>query len=362
MGESWACIQGYSDYKQMAIQSLTGLEETVYPMPYDDLGLPYIHDFGQSPTMWIGDKMPSGYYKPVPMSRCVYMVIEFSIYNSQGIEVNVAAFKDNENGFENRFSDYQAGSNPNITAPFIKDMQYKGIANTLPQVDTKLIMAIDDSVTNGSNLPVTVFNPIEPGGNTTYWWKTNINPQSERYYANLSDSSNMIHFTYNDPQKLNAYGSAFLGEKDTVWRFDVEHSDTYQFPANRIADNDPNYVLPRPYIVNSNGQSSNLYAGQNLANYGVVNRYNYEVFNFSSSQRSGTFNLETGSNNVIVLRHPNYIDSIYLAYFKGENTTQVKDVLNEFTLESGAGIGTIVDIVLTTGNAGGMANSVTVIE
>lgn len=362
MGESWACIQGYSDYKQMAIQSLTGLEETVYPMSYDDLGLPYIHNFGQSPTMWIGDKMPNSYYKPIPMSRCVYMVIEFSIYNSQCIEVNVAAFKDNENGFENRFSDYQAGSDPNITAPFIKDMQYKGIANTLPQVDTKLIMAIDDSVADGSNLPVTVFNPIEPAGNTAYWWKTNINPQSERYYANLSDASNMLHFTYNDPQKLNAYGSAFSGEKDTVWRFDVEHSDTYQFPANRSSNNDPNYLLPRPYIVNDSGQSSNLYEGQNLANYGVVNRYNYEIYNYSSTERTGTFNLETGSNNVIILRHPSYIDSVYLAYFKGENSTQVKDVLNEFTIESDAGIGTIVDIVLTTGNAGGMANSIIVTD
>lgn len=362
MGESWACIQGYSDYKQMTIQSLTGLEETVYPLSSSELSLPYTHSFSQSPTMWIGDKMPSGYYKPIPMSRCVYMVIEFNIYNSQGIEVNVAAFKDNENGFENRFSDYQAGSDPNITAPFIKDMQYKGIANTLPQVDTKLIMAIDDNVTSGSNLPVTVFNPLEPGGNTAYWWKTNINPQSERYYANLSDASNMLHFTYNDPQKLNAYGADFSGSKDTIWRFDVEHSDTYQFPANRSADSDPNYVLPRPYIVNDNGESSNLYVGQNLANYGVVNRYNYEVYNFSSNQKSGTFNLETGSNNVIVLRHPDSPNEIYLAYFKGENTSQVKDVLNEFTLESGTGVGTIIDVILTTGNAGGMANSVTVTE
>lgn len=47
---------------------------------------------------------------------------------------------------------------------------------------------------------------------------------------------------------------------------------------------------------------------------------------------------------------------------KGENSTQVKDVLNEATIESGYGVGTIVDIVLTTGNAGGMSNSVTVVD
>ncbi len=354
-GESWACIQGYSDYKQMVITDLAG-NNPIYPNT--NLGVPYYHDFTSQSSMWIGNWMPRNYYSSVPLSHCVYMVVEFEIVNSQGVEVNVAAFKDNGN-FNNRFSDYQAGYNPDVTAPFIKDMQYKGVADTLPLVEAKAIMAFDDDHTSNSNLPVTIFNELEPGGNCVDWWKTNINSQAEQDYANYSDSTGMMYFKYNDPQKLEAYGSAYAGEKDTVWRFDTKHSDTYQYPSSRSADNDPNYVLPRPSIVSSSGESSNRDVAQNLANYGVVYRYNYEIYNHSTTQRDINIMLETTANNVIVIRNPDNPYGLYYAMYKGESNPMAKDtILSASPAGGGNGIGIITDIVLTTGNAGGMSNSI----
>lgn len=356
-GESWACIQGYSDYKQISITDLE-LSNAIYPN--ENLNLPYSNNFKQKPSMWISEKLPENYYTSVPVSNCVYMVIEFEIFNSQGIEINVAAFEDKGN-FSDRFSDYQAGNKPDVAAPFIKDMQYKGIADTLPLVKTKAIMAFDDDTPYNSNLPMTVFNALSPGGNAVDWWKTNINPQAEGYYANHSDDSNMLHFTYNDPQKLNAYGVSFSGKKDTVWRFDTEHSDTYKFPAEREADNDPNYVLPRPTIINSQGESSNRDVAQNLANYGVVIRYDYSIFNNSTSQKNININLEASANNVIIIRNPDNPDGLFYAMYKGESNPMAKDVIFEAVTEgAGDGIGVLIDIILTTGNAGGMANSITI--
>lgn len=354
-GESWACIQGYSDYKQMVITDLAG-NNPIYPNT--NLGVPYYHDFSSQNAMWIGNRMPRNYYSSVPLSHCVYMVIEFEIINSQGVEVNVAAFKDNGN-FDNRFKDYQAGYNPDVTAPFIKDMQYKGVANTLPLVEAKAIMGFDDDLSDNSKLPVTIFNELEPGGNRVDWWKTNINPQAEEYYANHSDSSGMMKFKYNDIRKLNAYGNAYAGEKDTVWLFDTKHSDTYQFPAYRDLENNPNYELPRPYITNSSGASSNRTIAQNLANYGVVYRYNYEIYNHSSYQRTINIMLETTANNVIVIRNPDNPDGLFYAMYKGESDPMANDTIFYASPEgNGNGIGIVVDIVLTTGNAGGMSNSI----
>lgn len=354
-GESWACIQGYSDYKQMVITDLAG-NNPIYPNT--NLGVPYYHDFTSQSSIWIGNRMPRSYYSSVPLSHCVYMVIEFEIVNSQGVEVNVAAFKDNGN-FNNRFSDYQAGYNPDVTAPFIKDMQYKGIADTLPLVEAKAVMGFDDDHASNSNLQVTIFNELEPGGNRVDWWKTNINPQAELYYANYSDSTGMMYFKYNDPQKLEAYGSEYSDEKDTVWRFDTKHSDTYQYPSNRSADNDPNYLLPRPSIISSSGESSNRTVAQNLANYGVVYRYNYEIYNHSTYQRNINIMLETTANNVIVIRNPDNPYGLYYAMYKGESNPMAKDtILSVSPAGGGNGIGIITDIVLTTGNAGGMSNSI----
>lgn len=176
--------------------------------------------------------------------------------------------------------------------------------------------------------------------------------------ADHSDSSGMMHFKYNDPQKLNAYGSAYSGEKDTVWRFDTKHSDTYQFPSNRAAGNNPNYVLPRP-VIESNGASSNRDVAQNLANYGVVYRYNYEIYNHSTYQRNINIMLETTANNVIVIRNPDNPYGLYYAMYKGESNPMAKDtILSASPAGGGNGIGIITDIVLTTGNAGGMSNSI----
>ena len=49
--------------------------------------------------------------------------------------------------------------------------------------------------------------------------------------------------------------------------------------------------------------------------------------------------------------------------YKGESSPSANDVVFDATMDGyGNGIGIWVDIILTTGNAGGMANSITVAD
>jgi hypothetical protein len=140
----------------------------------------------------------------------------------------------------------------------------------------------------------------------------------------------ILKFRYNDPTKYEAYGNSFSGAKDGTWKFDVFHSDTFRYPNYRSSTSDPNFVLPRPNLIYNPAQgfyngSSNVFDSSNLANYGVITRYNYEVYNYSEYQRFINFNLETSSNNVIVLRNPSDPEGNYIAMYKGENSSKVLD-------------------------------------
>lgn len=69
--------------------------------------------------------------------------------------------------------------------------------------------------------------------------------------------------------------------------------------------------------------------------------------------------LETTANNVIVIRNPDNPYGLYYAMYKGESNPMAKDTILSASLAGGgSGIGIITDIVLTTGNAGGMSNSI----
>lgn len=78
---------------------------------------------------------------------------------------------------------------------------------------------------------------------------------------------------------------------------------------------------------------------------------------FSEYQRFINFNLETSSNNVIVLRNPDNPEESYIAMYKGENSSKVLDTFFSAAADGVGGyngVGIIVDIILPTGNAGGM--------
>lgn len=367
---SYSCIPAYADYSKMTIYNLDGINP-YFPrnvMRTNTQAGTYQHNFSQKSSFWIGDVFNSDYYTSLPNGYVMYMIVKFKIINSKGIDVNVAAVEDKMLGLSNRFSDYQAGIAPNVTAPYYKDYQYKGIADTLPLVETSLMFAFNDSNPYNSRLPVTVFNEFERGGKKVEWWKTQINPQADTYNADYGAESDMIRLKYNDPTKYAAYGSSYGGAKNWTWRFDAFYSDTYQYPANRASSNNPNFVLPRPYIVYNPSQalyngSSNANSASNLANYGVVTRYHYEVYNYSNDLRFMSFNLETETNNVIVLRHPNDPEGNYFAMYKGDSAVKVLDSFFFASAEGAGGyngVGIIVDIILTTGGVGGMENSIVV--
>ncbi|NLB82161.1 MAG: hypothetical protein GX800_11275 [Clostridiaceae bacterium] len=369
---SYACIPAYANYRKIQIVDLA-LNNPYNPqtvMKTKNSTTKYIHNFSESNSLWAGDVFVNNVYTSVPNGYVMYMVLKFRIVNSNGVEVNVAAFRDNGNGLNNRFSNYQAGGDPYVTAPFQKDYQYKGIADTLPLVESHVILAFDDTTQNNSSLPVTVFNAFEPGGRQVNWWKTQLNPQADSYNADFCAESDMIKIRYNDPTKRDAYGISYSGAKDGTWQFDVFHSDTYQFPANRNSSNNPNYILPRPTIQGSSRGSSNVNEAANLANYGVVTRYYYRIRNYGVVDKSIKINLETRSNNVIIARYitsnpqdQNDPSNIIFAKYKGEINPPLPAANDTvFWVDAFAGYETYfcIDIILPTGNAGGMKNEVVV--
>lgn len=59
-----------------------------------------------------------------------------------------------------------------------RDRCQKGIADTLPEVNTELKYTIDDSVETGTNLPVKIYNQYVDG-EAVDMWCTNLNPQDD---------------------------------------------------------------------------------------------------------------------------------------------------------------------------------------
>ena len=403
---SWASIPAYADFIQEDITRLSTADEDVNQddirrtvrgyingnsiipcLPkesifntlnytYDNGNNGYKHNFSGGSVFWLSDILNPQYYKSARLGKPLYLVAEFEVITNKDIELNLAAFKDNEN-YSTRHADcfninkaIVDFNNPNfqVIAPFTKDNQYKGSANTLPVVEARISYSVDLDAPDYMKIPVTIFNSFDETGytpteyNDIGLWKTNINPQKMLERADLAVESDMLEFKYIDPQKPHRYGSDFQGIKDNIWQFNVKRSDEflYQDALNNTPLHDPNYLLPPPTFVNDEiKDSSNEPKATNLGNWGVTTRYILDITNASRVRRTFNFMLDTGSNCVIAVKDP-VVHPSYAFYSRGERNNPIFESVYEFSLNSGENRQVVVEIRMPTAVAGGMTNSIVI--
>lgn len=288
----WGCLSAVSDYMQRPIYELGGV--TKYkPRNFE----PIEAELKAGETLWLSEYIEN--YAAVPWLKPVHLLADFEILYGCA-DINIAAMKSGDT-----LKDRSMHSTDAAHGSFYRDRQYKGVANTLPSVTAKLAYEIDDSVKDGSRLPVKVVNRYtatgNETGNETDNWITHINPYDSRTIQRYTAESDMLELEYFDPSKKKLYGENVPDAKrDSIWRFDVEHSDAKRYTigsAPSAAEFVPNYELS---VFKDNSK-----AGANLANYCVRTNYELTVKNNGASTRYFNYAAKTTSGIVVSVKDEN---------------------------------------------------------
>lgn len=244
-------------------------------------------------TVWLSEFVED--YAPCGMVLPVFMTADTELISGM-VDMNVAVFKSKDGNVGNR-SDFD----PNKVAfgSYLRDRCIKGVADTLPEVETELSYEIDDTVADGEYLPVSFTNQYAADGVTTDKWVTHLNPQDDIWSKYITAESDMLTLKYYDPSKLSYYGKNVPeSERDSIWVFDTKHSDTKDYvPESGVSANDysPNYLL--------SAEKDNHGFGCSLGNYGVTTRYRINIANNGSKTRYFLYNAQTTSNIVVTMKN-----------------------------------------------------------
>lgn len=337
--EAWGCLNAWASYKQIPIRQMES-GKTYEPMAFE----PVTVTLKAGETFYLSSIIPN--YRAVPFYRPVHLLADFEV--SGKTSCDVCAFK----------SCGDLGSRENLSGnvafgAYERDRQYKGIADSLNSASVNLSYAVDDWVGGDTFFPVRVYNRYVPDGNDVNVWVTNINPSADIWSKKTAASSDMMKFKYYDPSKRSYYGSGVKdADKDDVWYFDTEHSDTAAFPGNASGKNKitykPNYELDI--------SSSEEYAC-NLGNYGVSLVYNYTIKNDGEVTRFAAFNINTTSNNIVIVRDADGEVVNGYALCKGSGSAKSNDTLACIELPGLSETKFSIEVILPTNYVGGMENS-----
>ena len=128
---------------------------------------------------------------------------------------------------------------------------------------------------------VLIKNAFKPEGHITDWWKTNMNPQSEKWNAHINTESDILPLYYSDPANgMN-------------WVFDTNRD--YR---------DSSYLPPGYLEASTNGSSNNSIAC-NMGDYGVKTTYQMNVYNATDEPRTFVYRVDTVSNLFLAVRNAN---------------------------------------------------------
>lgn len=342
--EAWGCFNAWASYLGLPIHQIDS--GTLYtPQNIEPVEI----NIKAGEEVWLSEYIPN--YREVPFYRPVHLLADFTILSGV-CDVNVAALKstgrpgDRSNFVENA----SYGS-------YDRDRQYKGISESLNKVNTELSYTIDDWTWSDTELPVKVFNQTHPEGFETQKWYTHLNPRADEWSYEICAESDMLDFSYYDPSKKYYYGASVPDEaKDEYWHFDTEHNDASLYPGKEFGQQ-PKYE-PNSLMTDD---TSREYAC-NLGNYGVILNYKISITNNGSMIRYFNYRLNTGSNNVVVLRDANGRLINPYAVCKGANASRVLDNMACVELPAQQTTTFIVQVILTTNYAGGMENSMTITD
>ncbi len=341
--EEWGCMNAWADYLKIPIRELNS--GTQYnPKKFE----PVTVSLKKGETYWLSSCVEN--YGVVPFYRPVHILADFEITSGK-TEVNVAALKSTGTL---KYRGHH--SNRASFGRYIRDRQYKGIADSLNKVDTHLEYTIADWT--GGKLPVTVYNDFAPNGNTITDWYTHLNPWADIWNMANAVSSDMLSFKYKDPSKLRYYGAnADKTLVNDIWTFDTYHSDYSDYPGRHSG------YLPDKYIPNDKiNSSTNAQSACNLGNYGVSLYYHITIKNEGMITRYANYNLATVSNNIVILRDKDGNMLQPYALCKGTNTDYRSDVMACVELPGGTETSFIIQVILPTNYVGGMKNSLEIVN
>lgn len=296
-------------------------------------------------TVWLSQYVEN--YDRIPYMRPGFLTAEVDVL-SGCLDMNVVALKSGVNlrdrsGFR---SDAAFGS-------FKRDTMHKGIADTLPEVNAELSFTVDDTVADGTALPVRVFNSYNPNGSVVDTWITNINPLDDIWSRNSAAQSDMLAFTYYDPSKKTFYGKNVPeSEREDTWYFDVLHSDARAYDAalaGDVARDDyrPNFLLD--ISEENNGRACCL------GNFGVTERYKINVTNNGNQNRFVEYELYTNSNLIVKVTDENG-ELLQPVLSKGYTLEQTYDVMASVEIPAQSSRTFYLECTLPVNYVGGMKN------
>lgn len=333
----FSCLKGLASYLGVNLCELNGswLYEA---QPYEPVTL----NLKQGETVWLSEYMDD--YTTVGFGKPVQIMGEISI-NSGEMNFNVAAFKTGDTLGD------RSGFDPNAAfGKYAYCRTQKGIADSLPKVNTYLEYTIDDSMKDGDYIKNTVYNQYQPKGYTTEAWCSHLNPQDDIWSKNIAVESDLLPLKYKDDFKLQHYGiNVPEADRDNVWIWDAYHSDTPAYQGSVTGYSEENYIPNYPLSVDRKNEG---YAC-NMGNYGVIESYNLKVRNTTDSDKYFEYVAETISSIAAYVEDENGTHSGFL---KGSKSKAEKDTMASVLIPSGEEKEFTVNVVLPINYVGGIRN------
>lgn len=290
-------------------------------------------------------------YAAVPYPKHVLMAADFDL-KSGSMDVNLFAAKTRTEGSDG--AEYPDIDFENCGfGVYKRDRTYKGIADSLPEVTAELEYTLDDTLTDGSSLPVTVYNQYYPKGTTVTTWTGNLNPQDDIYARHLVAENDVLPLYYKDKSKLDYYGENVSEKnKSDTWIFDTLHSDTTDYDGDvtgfSAEEYMPNYELKT--------DTDNIGRACSLGNYGVVVGYKLKVTNNGNSDRYFDYHVSTAANIIVEVTDKDGND-LQPVISKGQTNEQTDEIMASVLLPAGETTEFCIKMTLPVQNYGGQRQS-----
>ena len=342
--EAWGCMNAWADYLKVPIREIDS-DRSYIPREFEDINI----DLKAGESFWLSEYIPN--YRAVPFYRPVHILADFTVVSGKTC-ANVAAVR-STGALRDRSTVH-----PNPAFGYYdREKQYKGIADTLNRLETSLEYTVADW-TGGMEFPVTVYNEFVPEGNTITHWYTHINPYADIWNKQNAVASDMLEFRYEDDSKLKYYGSKVpQDQRDNVWVFGSNRGDYAAYPGRKSGYSSSDYVPNR--ILGTDAVSEEAC---NLGNYGVSLDYKITITNEGKITRYALYNLATVSNNIVMLLDAEGKPMNGYALCKGEHTNKEADTMACVELPGGTTTTFTVRVILPTNYAGGMENSLKLVN
>lgn len=335
--QDWGMLNTCAKTMQKTIVNIDG--EAYYPC-----GENKVYNVETDKRVWLSEYIPN--YNKTHYMQPVHLQAILEI-KSGTMDVNICAFKSNDEVGDR--SDFREDAEHGIKR---HDRCVKGIADTLPQVVAELSYEINDDVTDGTYLPVTMVNPYASDGITLNEWFTNLNPLDDPWAKAQADVTGMIELTYEDDSKLDYYGEDVpKKERDNIWHFDTNHADTHQYESKYTTQKRDTYV---PNFKIDASQDSVGFA-TNLGNYGVTYTYELSIRNDGRKTRYFTY-VPTTNSKILVYTNENGEEAEY-AFAKPFYANAHRDVMSVVELPPGETTEFSVNVTLPVNYNGGTKNA-----